>query len=366
MNKFTEAIYQLLKTERFYADFLLGAKVVWSDRVPTACVGIKNFTLTFMFNSKFINSLTTKELKGLIKHECLHVLFKHVPFSDKLKNVKRNNIAMDICINQYIEEIPKTGCTPEGLEKIIGKPVERFKDSNYYYNLLTENQNKIPKNMKTFDEHDSEGQTQNLNEVEAVLKERLMDAIKKSNAGSLPQAVQRLLKDLLQPSCLPWERIVRNFVAKNVFTERKSTRKKPNRRFGIEQPGIKKKRKIIVGVPVDSSGSVGDELFTKFIEELQRIIKNVGKGYFIDVDYEIHKIIEYSGKQKVKLERTGMGGTAYNPALKKCKELKCDVIIYMGDGDCADEPKNPGIPVLWVLPEGCQNPASFGKVINIR
>lgn len=370
MNKFTQAIHTLLKNERFYAEFILSSKIVWDNKsVKTAAVGIKDFTQTFYFNTAFIDKLPLNELVGLIKHECLHALFKHVPFKEKLKDHKMWNIAMDICINQYIEEMPKTECTPEHLEKLIEKPVERFKDHIYYYNLLIENKDKIPESMETSDDHKEgeEFQSADKQEIDAVLREQLMDTLKRAGAGNVPTACQHILNELLKAPALSWKRLLRNFVSKSVAVDRKLTRKKPHRRFGLDQPGVKKKRRIVIGVPIDSSGSVSDELYVEFLAELQSIVKNVGKAYFIDADCEIHDVQKLSGNKKIDMKRIGCGGTAYNPALKKCKELNCDVIVYMGDGDCADKPENPNIPVLWVLPNNnCLNPSDFGKVLYLK
>ena len=62
----------------------------------------------------------------------------------------------------------------------------------------------------------------------------------------------------------------------------------------------------------------------------------------------------------------GRGGTAYNPALKKFKELEVDGVIYFGDGDCADKPEKPSYPVLWALYGNSPNPSDFGKVTRIE
>ena len=54
-DQFEGAIYSLLSTEPFYANFLLNSRlIIDSPRVPTAAVSVMNGTPVIMFNTKWI------------------------------------------------------------------------------------------------------------------------------------------------------------------------------------------------------------------------------------------------------------------------------------------------------------------------
>ena len=88
----------------------------------------------------------------------------------------------------------------------------------------------------------------------------------------------------------------------------------------------------------------------------------------IEADCSIQNVWEFD-KNKLKAFK-GRGGTAYSPAFEKCKELAVDAIIYFGDMDSSDSPKDPKIPVLWAVTEQYGNfqkpPAKFGMITHIK
>jgi predicted metal-dependent peptidase len=154
-------------------------------------------------------------------------------------------------------------------------------------------------------------------------------------------------------------------VARSISTTTKNTRKKINRRFGLEQPGKKKKRELTLGVCVDSSGSVSDEAFQSFLTEVSRISQICQTTYLVDADCVVQNVDVIKKGKKVKNQRSGSGGTAYQPAIDKCLELKCDAIVYFGDADSSDIPKNPNIPFLWVIVGNQNPPGNFGSVVRL-
>ena len=103
-----------------------------------------------------------------------------------------------------------------------------------------------------------------------------------------------------------------------------------------------------------------------FLTEIQGILGSCSLVYHIHADSEVKKVDKLTAKNKLKAERHGNGGTAYGPALKKCVELKCTAIVYLGDMDCADIPENPQIPVLWVTAGNTIKPGNFGQIIVLE
>lgn len=105
---------QLLIKEPFYGHYLNGVPKEISQRVGTAAVALQRKDLIkLIINPDFWRSLTPQTQYGLIKHEILHIVFKHLLRADKFNNKHLFNIAADLVVNQYIaaEQLPAGGIT---------------------------------------------------------------------------------------------------------------------------------------------------------------------------------------------------------------------------------------------------------------
>src|SRR5574343_41054 len=379
----TAAISALLKNNKpFYAHFILNSRIVYSDKyVPTAMVGLTKTGPIFFFNPDFVSKQTTGKLCGLVEHEIMHLLFEHTqvwpegkrPSTEEQLEHKTQNIAMDCAINQWIAELPEGVITLDEFRKSIDPKAQEKQTWEYYYSLMKANPEQTSKMLPkvvNIDEHGNIEHPDLLSPEELDMAKRVIaDASNKalkSSAGVAPEHLLKTLQGLNAPPMVNWKSQLRNFVARMTASSTQATRKLRNRRFGIEHPGKKKKRELTLSVCADSSGSVDDQLFMSFLNEIDHIAKSVKKIHFIDADTEVASTYVIKKSGKTKKERMGNGGTAYNPALKKSQELNVDAIIYFGDGDCADTPEKPRQPVLWVLPEGCNCPANFGTVVRIK
>ena len=89
----------MLLKEPFYAHFLSGIIREVTDKVPTAAVGFKSGKIALYVNKNFflkeLRSIT--ERVAVIKHETLHIIFKHL-FRMKTKNwqIPKNKLALEI------------------------------------------------------------------------------------------------------------------------------------------------------------------------------------------------------------------------------------------------------------------------------
>ena len=95
----------MLLKEPFYAHFLSGIIRVITDDIPTAAVGFKSGKIALFINENFfLKELRSEnERVAVIKHETLHIIFKHL-FRMQVNNYDRKlyNIAADLVINQLI------------------------------------------------------------------------------------------------------------------------------------------------------------------------------------------------------------------------------------------------------------------------
>lgn len=371
MRLMENAIYDLLQAEPYYAHFLLNSRIIYDPRhpkLPTAAVGVINGTPTFLFNTDWLGSKTRDEVVSVLKHEVLHLLLEH---TSKIKDpgieAKIMNIAQDCAINQHIKSLPEGCITLKSLEELVGHPLAAFETSMYYYGHLMTKAEEVRANggPGTLDDHEYalEGDETN-GEMRKVAVKSASDQAMRSSAGNLPDSLQKVLGTLNAESKLPWKQLLRNFIANSTSSMRVHTSKKSHRRMGLEHPGVKKKRILTLGVCVDSSGSVSDEHFIEFFNEIKEIAKN-NTVYLVDADCEVQNVQVLTPKSKVEAKRYGNGGTAYQPAITECVKRGCNAIVYFGDMDTADTPKNPGIPVLWVSVGSEDRPGPFGAMIKL-
>ena len=64
----------------------------FSNAIPTAAVGIKNGLIELLFNPDFlVNELNSSERVAVLKHEILHIVFRHL-----YRNKKHGKITIRI------------------------------------------------------------------------------------------------------------------------------------------------------------------------------------------------------------------------------------------------------------------------------
>jgi predicted metal-dependent peptidase len=367
MKKIEKSIRALLESKPFYAYFFLDSKVEYDKyNVATAGAVMTARGPLLIFNSTFMESLTHTEVSAVIEHEVLHLLFDHVSAhkADATLNKKIANVAMDASINQFIENLPKECISVEKLNTELDLQMELGQTWEYYYAKLMQKQDEMG-GKDSFDDHELEtGEEAASGEQKAALRSTVDRALKAAK-GNAPSVVLKVFDSLKDVSKVPWQQVLSNFIARSTSSTNKNTRKKINRRFGLEQPGKKKKRELVLGVCVDSSGSVSDESFQSFLAEVSRISQICSITYIIDADCAVQNVEVVKKGKPIKRERRGGGGTAYQPAIDECMKRNCDAILYFGDFDCADTPTNPGIPFLWVGVGESKKPGDFGAEIRL-
>ncbi len=368
MNNVESAIKNLLSHKPFYAHFYLNSVIKYdTPGVTTAAVGLTTSGPVMHFSRAFISDLSPEELSGVIEHETLHLLFDHLSsMNDKNTIPKIANIAMDLSINQYISNLPKEALFLDQFNKTFNLNMLPEQTWEYYYSYLLQAA-KDYTGSDSFDQHigslDDPRLTPDMKK--AILREVVESAAKEAK-GNVPEQLVKVIESLRNTHQVSWKQVLNNFVSKCVANTTQNTRKKTNRRFGLDQPGKKKKRELILGVCVDSSGSVSDNDYDKFMAEVVQLSKIASKIYIVEADCVVQNIDTVKKGKSFKLQRKGCGGTAYQPAISKCSELKCDAILYFGDFDSSDTPNNPGVPFLWVGVGDSPKPADFGSEIRLK
>jgi len=375
---------ELMLKEPYYGFFLIMLNKLWSDKISTACVGKQGINYQLLINTEFWENLNHLKQMGLLKHELLHIAFKHLSIVFKFADRKLANIAMDMEINQYIEKdwLPEGGIDIDNYSELN---LDRKAGCTYYYNKLQEakeekeekgtcgcsNMDKVLDGIGNPD-HSGWDEFEEISEIEHNLIERQTNRLLEEardqtlkKRGTIPGEITSIIEmaEITKPK-FNWKKYIRRFTgaSKKIFT--KKQRRKENRRYE-DNPGLKVKMRQKMLLAIDTSGSVNDTELREFMNEIYHIYKAGVEVVIMQCDTTINSILEYKGK--FELEITGRGGTEFDPVLEYYNEhSEYTSLVYFTDGECSTSIK-PKKKVLWVLSEISQmNDSLPGKVIKLE
>ena len=129
-------LIHLMMEEPFFAHVLRGIEKIKTTNIPTAGVSAADGDVRFWWNPEFLAGLRSEEVKGLLKHECYHLVFEHTTSRRHDPHVIWN-YATDLAINSLIaeRELPEGGLIPgkaftpltaEQIEQMGEKAAERY------------------------------------------------------------------------------------------------------------------------------------------------------------------------------------------------------------------------------------------------
>lgn len=128
-----------------------------------------------------------------------------------------------------------------------------------------------------------------------------------------------------------------------------------------------------VCVAIDTSGSCGGEVASRFLRETCNIFRDIkSRGgqaalYFWTCDTKIQQEVYYESIANLcpedweNVKMYGWGGTAFEPVFKRIDELKkqngeaIDCLIYLTDGQGSYPKEKPDYPVYFILPHSNRN-----------
>lgn len=374
-NELAQTIVQLFTQERFYAELIIQMDRIVSDKIPTLSVCIKN-RIQLYINPEFFLSLTQKERIAVLKHECQHILNNHIERSkdfapevyakqgdviDSMINDAKHkviNIAADCAVNEGIKNLPEGSMYPELFDLKKGQTLE-------YYAEHLKNNEKL-KQLNEFDDHslwaESEGDKEELKEK---IKQAVNKAASETKAAGQLSSEHELLVDKMNYKPKDWRSDLKRFAARSTEVKLEASKKKRNRRYGIQYPGVIKEDTLHIGVAIDTSGSISDEALNQFMAEIGNIARHATVTV-VEADSTVQNSYLYDPKKQYKVK--GRGGTAYQPAFDYfTNETEVDGVIYLGDMDVFNEVlTKPKYPVLWAVIGNQSPPATWGAVTKIE
>ena len=97
-EKFEKIMIKFLLDEPFFSDIMRCIRKEMTNSIPTAGVLCKDDSIVMYWNPKFVSKLPVRQMFGLLKHECYHLIYQHCT-SRKQEPHLMWNIATDLAIN---------------------------------------------------------------------------------------------------------------------------------------------------------------------------------------------------------------------------------------------------------------------------
>lgn len=340
----------------FFTTICFSMKHVFDDTVSTACTNTK----WIKFNTKFFMDLDVEERIFLLLHETLHAAYLHMLREPSGACPDRWNIACDHAINLQLiargYKMPKGGCADP---KFKGMSAEEI------YAILPNNPGKPQMQDLSTEDCDPDVTQRNMQDV--LVQASIQSRVAEDKPGTIPGDIQIFLNRLLNPK-LPWHRIFQKYLrqyAKDDYSWRK-----PNRRYfpTVFLPSLYSEKLIDFTVAIDTSGSVSDTDFLRFISETHGVLRMMKptKLTLIQFDTQIKSVDEIgSVKNLMGVKFTGRGGTCIGPVIQWVNKNKPQLLLVFSDGEfhfyAQDQTK---VDTIWVIHDNPEFTAPFGRTIH--
>jgi predicted metal-dependent peptidase len=390
-------------SDSFYADVIRSLTKIETTEIPTAGVVQKGSEITMWWNREFCAGLSDKQVRGLLKHESLHLILLHTT-TRRYEPHWVHNWAADLAINSMIpeEELPEGGLIPgrpfpkltaeqiaerteeeverhEKLSKLIAS-FPKGESTEWYFGKLMENDTikemeqerkdaeeafkemmgKLMEGMGK-DSHEGWGDSDNVSEedrqlaegkIRQVLKEASQKADRQNSWGTVPAEMQAHIRKLVSGE-IPWQSVLRQFVGFTHRQDRMETWTRSSKKDPMGAPGTTYNYLPSINIYVDQSGSVPDSSLELFFGELAALSRKATfKVYYFDTEVDVKNGFEWRRGAAVSPKRTRCGGTDFDaPTAHANGDRSCDAYMILTDGGApkpADGRKRRG----WILDPG--------------
>lgn len=408
-------VKKMMIEDPFYGFMLTTLERRYSDDVPTLQVQFNSrMNAEILINKKFFEQYSDDTQMQLLKHELLHVAFKHVVLCDSFPNKRLFNIAADLEVNSYLKNLPDGALLAEdfGFQPKQG--------TMYYYRELMK-QLSVKKSQqddgaaqqtswKKDDDSDAAGTSdaalgsgddeakgspnEQPRKTEDVDKKQTLDdhsvwekkenrqaqhvvgaaiddiLIRAANGvksrGHVPGEMAGIIKELEKPlkPIFDWKKAFRRFMG-NAYTEnKKRSRRKESRRFAGSSGSQHTKRASVL-VAIDTSASVSDKELHEFVSELTHMSKTGTHIHVLECDARIQR--EYDFKPGCIKGVSGRGGTRFEPVINYYRDhyRQYETLIFFTDGEASIDFSVPQDNMLWVITSSGLRQTYPGKTLYI-
>ena len=383
-------LIKLMWDEPFFSKVLRPITKVKTSAIPTAGVLAKDGDIKMWWNPKFVAALNSKEVKGLLKHECFHLVFEHTTTHRKDPHIIWN-YATDLAINSLIpaDELPEGGLVPgeafkeltaEQKAKMGEEAVGRYErvsakiasfekrlSANQYFALLQDvaedieqgqggkgqpgqpgeeggEGDGVPGLPGPMDDHDGwdEMSEEDRELLKGKIRQSVEEAIKECDAkgawGSVGADTRQVLREMVSNE-IPWQSVLKQFCGMTRRANRASNVRRLNRKYPGIHPGFQKGYTSSIAVYIDQSGSMSQWELEMLFGELKQLAKNTEFTCFnFDTKVDEKSETVWRKGKTPRLMRTMCGGTDFRPVVKHANKnsKRFDGYLILTDGGAAD------------------------------
>lgn len=357
----------------FFINVCFSLKHIWDEAIPTAMTN----GLELRLNPDFFMGLNEEERVFLLLHEVGHVIFLHCTPRMGSRDPKKWNVAGDYVINQMLVDrgykMPNGGLYDKQYDGLSTEQVYDLLPNPESLNLPMADIQIGDGSPQDGDGKGEGGGGQGMTpaEIEEKITDILVRAALQSKLagdkpGTIPGAVEIFLDRLLNPK-LPWYTLLRRFLNDRIKDD--YSWRKPNRRFFPEHylPSLHSEGLSHIAFAVDTSGSVSDSDFLRFISEIHGVLSQFkpARMTLIQFDTKIKSIDEIrSADELMKVKFSGRGGTHIGEVLDWCEEEQPQALLVFTDGEFRQQTRNLRTPLVWLIHENPRFVGTMGKTIH--
>jgi len=360
-----------LSKSSFLAVIMLSMPTRFTEDIPTAATN----GIDLLINPKFLVKIYEDEgieaCIGLMLHEALHPALDHCSANRRgSRNPRKWNVAGDQIINNALQDmhvrVPAGGLLDR---KYAG---DKWSTESVYADL--------PDNESGDDSGDIPGTGGDIvvntdpakeREVQQKTRDRLAQAAQVSKMndeyGNLPGSLRRIIDEILNPK-IDWRTYLRKWFSERARDDYSWAR--PSRRFlphNLIMPGMYSEAMGHVVIVIDTSGSINNEIFREFMNEVQGVREMVRptKTTIMCCDTEVSGVQEFAPEDDIRdYEPSGGGGTDFCPPFRYVEEhgIEPVVLLYFTDMLGSFPPEQP-YPVIWAATTDIVGP--IGETIRI-
>lgn len=383
-KEFETILLKFLLQEPFFASVIRSMRKVRTEDISTAGVMYSDGTMQLLWSPQFLSSLKTEQIFGLLKHECYHLIFKHVTLRKQTPHINWN-VATDCAINSIIplKELPEGGIIPGEVQNLQVKEgvslseeqrkhrskfqdfiakLPKGKSSEWYMQKINEDADASKaieelygkEVMVVMDEHDG---TELSAADKIIADQKIKDILKKAKEtassrgwGSVSYSARSEI-DKIVSTKFSWERALKYFCGSKQRNNFFKTQRRINRKYPYIHPGRKSRKTSFLAVYIDQSGSVGSDSLSRFGKVLEKLSNtHTFDYYYFDAKVDDDSKTTWKKGKKSTFSRALTGGTNFDAVEDHFRKVSrhYDGYIVMTDG-YASKPKNCKSKRCWVI-----------------
>jgi len=386
-TKLSAARTRLILDKPFLGTLVMHLPLVDAD--PAWCKTTATDARAFYYNADFIDALSLEQTQFVLSHEALHCALSH--FARRSHRDKyRWDIACDLAINpllvaEGLEPCPGAlhlveyeGMTAEEIYPCIDESDQMNTHDHHIYDQgesdgggspdsggsgPPQQQSPSPqqgqKEQPTKTDRGGAGQPRPLGpeareQLATQWAQRMAGAHQQAmQAGKMEGALGRMIGHLLEPQ-IPWRALLARYMVASAREDYNWAR--PSRREGDAILPSLRSNELKLVVAIDSSGSISDQEMQQFVSELDALKGQVNARITLlacDSELAANAPWRFEPWEPLVLpgEITGGGGTDFNPVfhwLEKSDDHP-DLLIYFTDAQGSFPPREPALPVIWLV-----------------